>query len=525
MHLLLCALVVFAATAASNNDCSSRRRTVVTIVGGGASGITAARMLQQSGIDDFVVLEAKSTVGGRLQTSEFGGYTIEDGANWIHGPHNNLAEQADNPLWTIKEQFQLQGAYSDYTNWKFSDNSGTSVPPETTRKWWKRIAASLEYCMKRSEESWKLQEANEQNHSRWFRENDADISMDQCLRESDYWGGIVHNENNHSSWCSPKNLVLEGQVAEVIEWLKVDFEYGEASSKVSTLHGFPLNGDYREDDWLVTDPRGYGVFIETWANQLPPHSVQLDKVVTGITSSNTSVTVKTADGTTIVSDYVLCTLPLGVLQKDVVQFTPHFSQQRKQAIHGMVMSNYAKLYLQFETRFWGNEETIITTGDPAQSNAFPLAFNLDLPKFLPGSKILSFHVADHNARLIESQPLETSVEAALAILRRNYGSDVVSPVIASYVTNWTANPLSYGSYSGWPLGYSHDQYQQMIAPHGRVHFGGEHTSEEFFGYLHGAYLSGVTQANIIKNLIFGNGQRQQQPRNLANCSTTCSKLC
>ncbi|MGF1527783.1 MAG: flavin monoamine oxidase family protein [Candidatus Competibacterales bacterium] len=56
----------------------------VIIVGAGASGITAAQILKDKGIE-FEILEANSVTGGRLkESSDFADFPIDLGAEWIH---------------------------------------------------------------------------------------------------------------------------------------------------------------------------------------------------------------------------------------------------------------------------------------------------------------------------------------------------------------------------------------------------------------------------------------------------------
>jgi len=466
---------------------SEEHSTAVTIIGAGASGVSAAKVLHDAGVD-FIMVEAKDTVGGRFQDSQFAGYTVEDGANWIHGPLNTIEGEDDNPLWEYRLEYDIAGNYTTYNNWKFT-RDGQDVPQAMAEKWWNRIDTSIKHCNVRSAELWEqaLDEDLDPPES-------IDISVAQCLRDFGYYNGTIDGENGTSSG-------LEEDVAEVVEWAKVDFEYAELPEDISAMWAFPLNGDFEYNDYFVVDQRGYGVWMDEIVKAFSDR-VKLSETVTSIDASEEDrVTVTTKDGTIIVSDYALCTLPLGVLQKRVVQFTPTFSEERLDGIDGMLMGSYAKLYLQFETRFWGDEEIVFTAGDPRTPNAFPWAINFDLPKYLPGSKILSFHVADANARLIESQPIQLSVDAALLVLREAYGQDTVSAVINSYVTNWSNDPLYYGSYSDWPLGYTEEQHDHMVEPIGRLHFGGEHTAEAY-GYGHGGIDDGREKARVILELIF-----------------------
>ena len=57
----------------------------VVVVGGGAAGLAAASKLFSAGLEEVLVLEASDQLGGRILSCDFGGKTIEMGAQWIHG--------------------------------------------------------------------------------------------------------------------------------------------------------------------------------------------------------------------------------------------------------------------------------------------------------------------------------------------------------------------------------------------------------------------------------------------------------
>src|SRR5882757_10219866 len=61
----------------------------VLILGGGMAGTIAARTLHEKGIEDFIILEGKTELGGRILSDSFGAtgknFTVEMGPSWIHG--------------------------------------------------------------------------------------------------------------------------------------------------------------------------------------------------------------------------------------------------------------------------------------------------------------------------------------------------------------------------------------------------------------------------------------------------------
>lgn len=57
----------------------------VLILGGGVAGIIAAQQLHDAGYKNFLIVEARDELGGRLHSYDLDGYTVEVGANWVQG--------------------------------------------------------------------------------------------------------------------------------------------------------------------------------------------------------------------------------------------------------------------------------------------------------------------------------------------------------------------------------------------------------------------------------------------------------
>jgi polyamine oxidase len=90
----------------------------VIILGGGVAGIIAARSLKQQGIDDFLIVEARSELGGRLHSTLFGApgkqKTIELGANWVQGTQTGRG--LANPIWELTKKHKVQTVNNDWNN-------------------------------------------------------------------------------------------------------------------------------------------------------------------------------------------------------------------------------------------------------------------------------------------------------------------------------------------------------------------------------------------------------------------------
>ena len=56
----------------------------VLVLGAGMAGITVAARLKEEGVEGVVVVEGSNRIGGRVKDAQFGGITVELGANWVH---------------------------------------------------------------------------------------------------------------------------------------------------------------------------------------------------------------------------------------------------------------------------------------------------------------------------------------------------------------------------------------------------------------------------------------------------------
>ena len=84
----------------------------VVILGGGVAGVIAARTLHSQGIEDFLIVEARNELGGRMMTKTFGGKVIEQGANWIQGTQDG--DGPANPIQVLANKHRLKTQFNDW---------------------------------------------------------------------------------------------------------------------------------------------------------------------------------------------------------------------------------------------------------------------------------------------------------------------------------------------------------------------------------------------------------------------------
>ena len=108
------------------------------------SGISAGKTLHDSGYTDFVILEARAEVGGRVKAVDFAGVKVELGANWIHGvdPTGSKSKKA-NPVWTFANACGLRMVRGDHASIAVYDARGTNVtrdlPWNEAQAAWERL--------------------------------------------------------------------------------------------------------------------------------------------------------------------------------------------------------------------------------------------------------------------------------------------------------------------------------------------------------------------------------------------------
>ena len=245
-------------------------------------------------------------------------------------------------------------------------------------------------------------------------------------------------------------------------------------------------GEFEGEDAVLLE--GYSVVIDALAEGVP---IETGQPVTEITATSDTVTVTTASGS-FTGDAVIVTLPLGVLQADTVSFEPVLPTAKQEAIESLQMGVLDKVFLRFPTVFWDPDVDWIEY-IPDSPDEWAEWVSFARPTGQP--VLLGFTAADF-ARRMEAASDAEIVASAMTTLRTIYGPDIPDP-IGYQITRWAADPFALGSYSFNSLGAHPRMRDALAAPAGRVFFAGEATEREFFGTVHGAYLSGVRAANDV----------------------------
>ncbi|WCJ36059.1 Polyamine oxidase 1 [Euphorbia peplus] len=438
----------------------------VIVIGAGMSGIAAAKTLQEAGIKDIIIVEATGRIGGRLMKTEFSGNTVEMGGNWLFG-----GGPITNPLMEIAHKLKLKTSLSDFDN--ITSNTykqeGGLYSKEEVEQVDEVATARDSFCEKFSQ-------------MLSTKKKDVDVSI------------LAAQRIYKSVPTSPLEMV--------VDFFHNDFEDTEPPRLTSLRHTYPRNElvDHGEDEYFVADPRGYEVIVQYLAKQFlssltSDPRLKLNKAVKEISYSDNGVTLKTEDGSTYNSKYVIVSVSLGVLQSDLIEFKPKLPTWKKIAIADFSMTIYTKIFLKFPYKFWptgpGTEFFLYTH---VRRGYYPIWQHLE--KEYPGSNVIMVTLTSDESRRVEALTDKEIEAEIMEILKKLFGEKIPNPE-EILVPRWGMSKYYKGSYSNWPPNYTQQRKDQLAEAIGPVYFTGEHTSKKYIGYATGAYYAGIDTANDL----------------------------
>jgi monoamine oxidase len=464
----------------------------IAIVGGGISGLTAALTLADAGVAS-TIYEASTHIGGRMhsdrsgywadgQVSEFcgelidsGHETIRDLARRFHLKKVDLiaaqprgttdtysffgdyysVDQADSDFDRIRPLLDAQTEAAGYpTTWDSSTRTGRDLDHMSVYDWIERYVP----------------------------------------------GG--HNR--------PLGRLLDVAYAG---------EYGadtrdQASLNLVYLLGFqPQNRGlsiFGESDERFHIDGGNEQLPQAIAAALPNDAIAFGWSLQSIrTNANGSVsmTFSTPGRTkTVTADQVILALPFAVL-RDLDYSGAGFHARKQRAITQMGAGRNAKLQLQFSSRYWNTrgpwgQSNGNLYSDAGVPNTWDVTRGQDgasgiLVEYSGGSVAAGFHPstpysnASTNPQVAGyAKSFLTSLEKLLPGISKKWNGR------ASLSTPFL-DPLLNCSYSYWRVGQytSFGGYEGV--PMGNVHFAGEHTSQDFQGFMEGGASEGVRAAQEL----------------------------
>uniref|UniRef100_A0AAZ3SFS0 [histone-H3]-N(6),N(6)-dimethyl-L-lysine(4) FAD-dependent demethylase n=1 Tax=Oncorhynchus tshawytscha TaxID=74940 RepID=A0AAZ3SFS0_ONCTS len=413
----------------------------VIVIGAGASGLAAARQLQNFGMQ-VVMLEASERIGGRVwDDTSLGGVTVGRGAQIVNGCVNN-------PIALMSEQLSIKmhklGERCD-----LFQEGGSATDPAIDKRMDFHFNAILDVVSE-----WRKDKSQNQ-----------DTPLGEKIQE-------VY-----------KTFLQESGV-----------QFSQLEEKVLQFH--LSNLEYACGSTLDQ------VSARSWDHN--EFFAQFSGDHTLLTEGYSSVLNKLAEGLDIrIKSPVLVTVPLTLLQKNIIQFNPPLPERKLKAIHSLGAGLIEKVALQFPFRFWdgkiqGADYFGHIPPSPDKRGMFGVFYDMD-----PQGKrsVLMSVISGEAVPSIRDMEDKDVADQCMKVLRELFKEQEVPDPVNYFVTRWSRDMWSQMSYSFVKTGGSGEAYDIIAEDvQGKVFFAGEATNRHFPQTVTGAYLSGVREASKIAAL-------------------------
>ncbi|MCF8259311.1 MAG: FAD-dependent oxidoreductase [Melioribacteraceae bacterium] len=431
----------------------------VYVIGAGISGIAAARKLHNAGVD-VTILEARNRLGGRIWTDRSLGLPVDLGASWIHGP------SVENPIKKIADDISANLFETDNESLSVFDNDGNEIDDAAMSDYYNDYIELLDEIETIAEEM----------------ENDSTVKSIIQSIEPDYL----------------TDLIMQYQLTSYME-----FDSGGDINKLSAKY-WANDLKYSGNDVLFPD--GYDTITNYLADGL---KINLEHIVNKINYQNDSIILSTDKGN-FEADYLIVTLPLGVLKSGSVTFLPDLPESKKSIMNKVEMGSINKVFLSWDESFWDDDLQYIGVTTEVKG-MYPYFLNAN--KFTPYNGLMTFGFGEYGKTMEENSD-EQIKNDILNILRKIYGNDVTEPN-GVIVSRWNSDEFTKGAYSFAGVGNSpefFDGWKETIED--RIFFAGEHTINDYRGTVHGAYISGIQAADKILDAITSVKTNYNQPNKI-----------
>jgi monoamine oxidase len=445
----------------------------VIVIGGGIAGLVAAFELVRQGHEPLV-LEAQHRVGGRVRTiRDFApGLYAEAGAMRIPRVHDLTLAYCE--LFGLELRPFVMGNPKTLV---FIDGKRMTVAEADANP--DKLPFDLADHEKGKTWTDLWNEATAEFREQY--EKGGQESLDDLLRQYD-------------QYSTREFLVMRGFSEGALEL------YGVMSFRESNMNAAVVEqlreivGRSFEDMQEIAG--GMDLLPKAFYENLKPY-VRFGAAVTAIEQNPESVTVHyrgPAGRSSVTGDYAICAIPFSVLRDIEVLGTP-FSRPKQKAIRELNYNASGKILFQTRHRFWEQEDGIVggttVTDLPIRRICYPSFSNPDdergtlLASYTWGQDALRWGAMDH----------EDTIEQALEDVAQIHPT-IRTEFEVGAVQNWYDDPWARGAFALFEPEQQTRLQPSIVAPEGRIHFAGEHTSL-YHAWIQGALESGIRAAKEI----------------------------
>lgn len=377
----------------SRKKCNINRYNVV-IIGGGIAGLAAANYFLQNGMEDFIIIEARKRIGGRIISIPLKNHNVELGANYIHGvlgnpiyelatanglvniinipkPHKVIAATENGKQVPFGVLHEIHEAYVCFLRRCEEYFLCQYLPPPDIHSVGEHINLEATIYLER------LPTSEEKKLRRLIfdcllkRETCIsgcntmdDIDLLELGSYTELQGGNIVIPSGYSSILGPltKNIPVD-KILSNHPVIKIVWD----SEQHNNLKQFEEVGEESEDsDQTVIEDISKASTSERAGDSIETNST-LDKSSKKLSHC---IEVVCENGQSFYANHVICTIPLGVLkEKASTLFEPSLPQYKLESLERLLFGAVDKIFLEYDRPFLNPDITeIMLLWDNAQTS-------------------------------------------------------------------------------------------------------------------------------------------------------------
>ncbi|XP_015585387.1 spermine oxidase [Cephus cinctus] len=490
--------------ASTGKSVDDRISCKVLIIGAGMAGLSAANHLLKNGLTDFLIVEGRGRIGGRIVAAQMGNEKVELGANWIHGVLGNpIFELAMAngliDIISVPKPHKVVAAMED----------GKQIPFPILQEIYEAYVCFLRRCEEYFLSAYSPPEG--------INSVGAHVALEANL---------------YLSSLSPDKRRARELLFDCLLKRETCITGCDSMEEVDLLE----MGSYAElQGGNISLPDGYSAILEPIAKHIPKDRILTRHAVTKIRWDNFDLGGNESDdsnhtvicsngnedlmevycenGKKITAEQIICTLPLGVLKERAREiFEPSLPAYKLEAIDRLMFGTVDKIFLEYERPFLnpGVSEVMLLWDDRSiteeEKRDLSKTWFRKIYSFTKVTETLLLGwISGKAAEYMEQLSTNDVAEVCTTILRRFLNDPFIPVPKGCLRTSWHSQQFTRGSYTAMAVGASQIDIETIAEPlvkqddssQVKIAFAGEHTHSSFYSTVHGAYLTGRTAAQLL----------------------------
>ena len=476
------------------------RQPRIGIIGAGISGLTAALTLQDAGIAS-TVYESSTRIGGRMHSDapRFGTSTWDNGqvSEWC----GELIDQGHKTILHLAQRFGL--ATVDLLS---GEPNGSEDTYYFSGRYYPQSQADADF---------------QAVHQALQRDVQAASYPTTYLINTP--GGIALDNTSLYDWIEQNVLGGHGSPMGQLLDVAYNIEYGAETAVQSSLNlvyllgfnekpgNFAIFGASNEKYHIVGGNQQLPTVIA--ANLQAPVQTGWRMTAIGFNRDGSIGVTFSVGGHTMVENFdrVILALPFAVL-RTLNYRKANFDSLKSIAIQELGRGRNDKLQLQFTSRYWNGTGSWPGTGNGNSYADTGYQNTWDVTRSQPGSTgiLVDYTGGNVAGSFAPSTPYSSARTNPQVTVYAQAFLQQIKPVYQGITSKWNGqatlsvpalDPNLNCSYSYWKVGQYHSfsgyEKARQPFPDGRIHFAGEHCSQDFQGFMEGGAAEGARAAGEI----------------------------